>query len=110
MKTPSQARRLKIYIDEAERWQGRPLYQAVVEAAREEGLAGATVLKGLCGFGSKSHEDAGRHLRFGENPPIIIELVDSQENIARFLARLDELIRDGFVTLEDVQRVSYRAN
>jgi hypothetical protein len=109
MKTPSQARRLRIYIDESERWQGRPLYQAVVEAAREEGLAGATVFKGLFGFGSKSHADAGRHLRFGESLPVVIEIVDSGENVGRFLNRLDELIRDGFVTLDDVQMVSYRA-
>jgi len=109
MKTPSRAQRLRIYIDEADRWQGRPLYQAVVEAAREEGLAGATVLKGLFGFGSKSHLDSGRHLRLAENPPIVIEIVDSEEKVALFLKRLDELMREGFVTVDDVQRVSYSA-
>ena len=93
----------------ADRWQGRPLYQAVVEAAREEGLAGATVLKGLFGFGAKSRLNSGKHLRLEENPPIVIEIVDSEEKVGLFLKRLDEFVREGFVTLDDVQMVSYRA-
>jgi hypothetical protein len=107
--TPSQARRLRIYLDESDRWQGRPLYQVVLEAAHEERLAGATAIKGILGFGYKSHGEAGRRPRADENPPVIVEIVDSAENIERFMPRLDELIREGFLTLDDVQAVSYRA-
>ncbi|MEI8192211.1 MAG: DUF190 domain-containing protein, partial [candidate division NC10 bacterium] len=75
---------------------------------REEGLAGAPVLKGLFGFGSKSHLNSGKHLRLEENPPIVIEIVDSGEKVGLFLKRLDEFVREGFVTLDDVQMISYR--
>lgn len=110
MKTPLQARRMRIYLDESDRWQGRPLYQAVLEAAHEEHLAGATVMQGLSGFGYKSRSDAQRRPRAGSGAaPIVIEIVDSAENIERFLPRLDELMNEGFVTFDDVQAVSYRA-
>jgi PII-like signaling protein len=97
------ARRLRIYLDKADRWQGRPLYQAVVEAAREEGLSGAAVFEGLFGFGFKTRPHSGRGLKLADNPPAVVEIVDSLENIERFRPRLEELVGEGLATLETVE-------
>lgn len=108
MKTASEGKLLRVFIGEGDRWQGRPLYEAIVQAAREEGMAGATVLKGALGFGAKSHLRTGGFLGMSKDLPIIIEIVDTEEKAQKFLPRLDELVRDGLVTLEKVQVLTYR--
>jgi PII-like signaling protein len=110
MKIPTEGKLLRIFIGEADRWQGRPLYEEIVRRSREEGLAGATVFKGVLGYGCKSHMHAAKFLRVSEDLPIVIEMVDSEEKIAKFLPHLDELVREGLVTLEKVQVVMYRAD
>jgi PII-like signaling protein len=100
---------VRIFIGESDRWHGRPLYQAIVERAREEGLAGATVTRGIEGFGAKSHLHTSRILRLSEDLPIVIEIVDTAERIEALLPLLDEMVADGLVTIEKVQIVSYRA-
>jgi len=110
MKVPEEGKLLRIFIGEADKWQGRALYEAIVAAAREEGLAGATVTKGMMGFGCKSHLHTASFLRLSEDLPVIIEIVDSEEKIQKFLPRLDPMVREGLVTMEKIQVIWYRAD
>jgi uncharacterized protein len=100
---------LRIFIGESDKWHGKPLYQAIVEHLRSEGIAGATVLRAMEGFGAKSHLHTTRLLRLSEDLPLVIEVVDTEENIARVLPVLDEMMADGLVTLERVEVITYRA-
>jgi hypothetical protein len=110
MKIPEQGKLLRIFIGEADKWQGRPLYEALVAAARDQGLAGATVVKGAMGYGCKSHMHTAKFLRVSEDLPIIIEIVDEEEKIKAFLPTLDSMVREGLITLEKVQVILYRAD
>jgi PII-like signaling protein len=101
---------LRIFIGESDQWHRRPLYQAIVELFRKEGLAGTTVLRGVEGFGANSHLHTSRILRLSDDLPIVIEAVDTVENIERMLPRLDEMLTDGMVTTERINVVSYRAD
>ena len=101
---------VRVFIGEADRWHGKPLYEAIVIRARESGLAGATVLRGMMGFGAKSRIHTAKILRLSEDLPIVIEIVDTAEKIQKFLPLLDEMVVDGMVTLEKVQVVTYRAS
>ena len=109
MKLPSDGKLLRVFIGEADKWDGRPLFEAIVKLARKEGMAGATVLKGMMGFGCKSHMHTAKLLRLSEDLPIVIEIVDSEEKITAFLPHLDEMVKDGLVTLEKANVVMYRA-
>jgi len=108
MKIEGEAQLLRIFVGESDRWGGRALWEAILLAAREEGLAGATVLRGLAGFGGHSRIHTARILRLSEDLPIAIEIVDREERIAAFLPRLDELVDEGLVTLDRVQVLIYR--
>ncbi|MBN1868747.1 DUF190 domain-containing protein [Candidatus Sumerlaeota bacterium] len=101
---------LRIFIGEADRFHGRPLYEAIVESARRKGLAGATVLRGLMGFGADSRMHTAHILRLSEDLPIVIEIVDSPERIEEFLPEIDSMIEEGLVTLEKVQVFAYRSS
>jgi len=101
---------LRIFIGESDRWHGRPLYQAIVERVREEGLAGATVIRGIEGFGADSRLHTSRILRLSEDLPIVIEIVDTAEQIERILPLLDEMVEEGMVTLERVEVIAYRGS
>jgi hypothetical protein len=109
MKLEGEGQLLRIFIGEGDRWHGKPLYEAIVARAREEGLAGATVLRGLMGFGAKSRIHTAKVLRLSEDLPIIVEIVDHAERIAKFMPLLDDMVADGLVTLERVQVITYRA-
>ena len=100
---------LRIFVGESDRWHGKPLYEAIVERARHEGLAGATVVRGLEGFGAHSRLHTTRILRLSEDLPVVIELVDTSEKIEAFLPGLDEMVSEGMVTLEKVRVIAYRA-
>jgi len=108
VKLEGEGQLLRIFIGEADRWHGRSLYEAIVLRARESGLAGATVLRGLMGFGAKSHLHTAKVLRLSEDLPIVIEIVDRAERIDAFLPVLDEMVADGLVTLERAQVITYR--
>ena len=110
MKIPEDGKLLRIFIGEQDRWQNQPLYEALVLLARKEGMAGATVLKGIMGFGCKSHMHTAKILRLSEDLPIIIEIVDSEEKITAFLPHLDEMVKEGLITLEKANVIMYRAN
>ncbi len=109
MTIPENGKLLRIFIGEANKWHHQPLYEAIVLKARELGLAGATVLRGPMGFGAKSHLHTSKILRLSMDLPIIIEIVDSEEQINRLLPLLDEMVQDGLVTLEDVRVLKYHA-
>ncbi len=109
MRIPEQGHLLRIFIGEADKWHGRPLYEAIVMKAREIGMAGATVLRGPLGFGAKSHLHSASILRLSEDLPMVIEMVDSRERIEQLLPHIDEMVQEGLVTLEAVQVIKYRA-
>jgi uncharacterized protein len=108
MKIEGEAMLLRIFIGESDHWKGKPLYEAIVLKAREEGLAGATVLRGLEGFGANSRIHTTRILRLSEDLPMVIELVDKEDRIRRILPQLDEMVSEGLMTLERVQVITYR--
>lgn len=99
---------LRIFVGESDRWHGKPLYEAIVHAARERGLAGATVLRGLEGFGAHSRIHTAKILRLSEDLPIVIEIVDKAERIEEILPVLDEMVDEGMMTLEKVHIIAYR--
>ena len=100
---------LRIFIGESDTWHGRPLYEAIVARVREEGLAGATVLRGIEGFGAHSRIHSSRILRLSEDLPVVVEIVDTAENVDRVLPLLDEMVSEGMVTLERVEVIAYHA-
>lgn len=109
MQIPNDAVLLRIFIGESDRWQHKPLYEAIVLAAREQHLAGATVLRGPMGFGKTSRLHTAKILRLSMDLPLVIEIVDSEDNINSFLPALDEMMTGGLVTLEKVKVIHYRA-
>lgn len=107
MSLTGEGKLLRIWIGESDRWEGRPLYEALVRTAREMGLGGATVLRGIEGFGASSVVHTSRILRLSQDLPIIVELVDRPEKIDRFLESATEMIREGMITVERVDVVTY---
>ncbi len=109
MQIPNEALLLRIFIGESDRWQHKPLYEAIVLKAREMHLAGATVLRGPMGFGKASRLHTAKILRLSMDLPLVIEIVDAEEKINAFLPVLDEMVGGGLVTLEKVKVIDYRA-
>jgi PII-like signaling protein len=109
VKIEGQGLLLRIYIGESDTWHGRPLYQAIVELLRERGLAGATVLRGIEGFGAKAHLHTTRILRLSSDLPVLIEIVDQEDRIRAIIPELDTMVIDGLITLEKVEVIAYRA-
>lgn len=110
MHLPQDAMLLRIFIGENDRHRGQPLYQAIVLAARERGLAGATVLRGPMGFGASSRLHTTSVLHLSEDLPLIIETVDTEERINAFLPVLDNMMTaSGLITLEKVKVIRYGA-
>jgi len=108
MKLEGEGQLLRIFIGESDRLGGQPLYEVIVRRARENGLAGATVLRGLEGFGAHSRIHTAAVLRLSEDLPIVIEIVDQADRIQRFLPQLDGLVAEGMITLEKVNIIAYR--
>ncbi len=109
MTIPEDGYLLRVFIGESDRHGHQPLYESIVLQARQAGLAGATVLRGVMGFGKHSILHTAKILRLSEDMPMIVEIVDSLEKIEKFLPLLDELIKDGLVTIEKVRVIHYRA-
>jgi hypothetical protein len=110
MQIPTDSFLLRILIGESDRWEHKPLYEAIVLKAREMQLAGATVLRGPMGFGKSSRLHTAKILRLSMDLPFVIEIVDSEEKINSFLPELDKMIGGGLVTLEKVRVLHYRAS
>jgi uncharacterized protein len=107
MQIPRDAMLLRIFIGESDRYQGTPLYEALVMKARAMHLAGATVLRGPMGYGRSSRLHAAKVLRLSEDLPMVVEMVDSQAKINEFLVALNGMGCSGLVTLEKVQVLQY---
>lgn len=98
---------MRIYINESDHYKGRPMYLAVVELMRSKGIAGATVLRGLVGYGAHSVVHTADILRLSQGLPLVVEVVDSEEHIQALLPSLDVMVTEGLITLEEVQVVKY---
>ena len=109
MVLPKEGSLLRIFIGESDKHEGVPLYEWIVRKAREQGLAGATVLRGLEGFGAHSRVHTAKILRLSTDLPIVVEIVDCLEKIEAFLPAVDGAIREGLATLERVQIRFYRS-
>lgn len=107
MRITGAAKRLRIYIGESDQWRGRPLYAELLETLKREGLAGATVLRGVAGFGAHSHIHTASILRLSEDLPLIIEVIDKPEQIEKALEIISPMVREGLIILEDVQVIKY---
>lgn len=110
MKLPSESLLLRIFISETDKFKGLPLYKELVEMARKKGMAGATVLRGMLGFGANSRIHTTQILRLSQDLPLVIEIVDSEQMINEFLPELEHMISEGLVTLERAQVIAYRHN
>ena len=100
---------LRVYVGESDRWQGKPLYEAIVLKAREMGIAGTTVLRGIMGFGAASRIHTSKILRLSEDLPVVVEIVDSAQKIAQLLPEIESMVQEGLVTLENVRMHQYRS-
>lgn len=108
MNPPENGMLLRIFIGESDACDGRPLYEQIVLKARELNLAGATVMRGIMGFGADSRMHTAKILCLSDDLPIIIEIVDTEEKLKTLLPFLDETVEEGLITLEKVQVVKYR--
>ncbi|MBL7845735.1 MAG: DUF190 domain-containing protein [Cyclobacteriaceae bacterium] len=101
---------LRIYIGDSDKLGGKPLYEAIVLKARELNLAGATVLRGIMGFGAASRIHTVKVLRLSEDLPLVIEIIDTEVNIKKIMPFLDEVVKEGLITLEELTVIKYRHN
>ena len=100
---------MRIHIGESDKWQGKPLYEAIVELLRKESFSGVTVLRGVAGYGGSSVYHTDKLLRLSQDLPIILEVVETTERIDQILPRLDGMVEGGLITLEKVRVILYRA-
>lgn len=108
MKLPEEGMLLRIFVGETDSYKGKALYEQIVIKARELNLAGATVVRGIMGFGADSRMHSAKLLRLSEDLPVVIELVDTEENLNKLLPFLDETVQEGLITLEKVRVIKYR--
>ena len=109
MKSGGTWKLLRVFVSERDRLHGRPLYEAVVEVLHRAGLGGATVFRGIEGYGTHEVVHAARVLDVVPDLPVLIEVVDTEERIRAFLPTLDEMVTEGLVTLETVEVIRYRS-
>jgi len=110
MRMEGEGKLLRIFAGESDRFEGKPLFEAIVESLRREGVAGATVLRGIEGYGASSHLHTSRILRLSEDLPVVIEVVDTEDNIDRVLPMMDSMVGDGMMTIEKVHVITYRGS
>ena len=108
MKLPEDGKLLRIFLGESDTWEEKPLYEQIVIKARELKMAGATVVRGVMGFGAKSHMHTAKLLQLSEAMPMIIEIVDTQENINKLMPFLDKAMKECLITLEDIKVIKYK--
>jgi PII-like signaling protein len=99
---------MRIHVGESDKWHGKPLHEAIVGLLRKEGFSGATVLRGVGGYGGSSIYHTDKLLRLSQDLPIIVEIIETQERIDQILPRLDEMVEGGLITLEKVRVILYR--
>ncbi len=109
MKLPEEGVLLRIFIGEADTIKGKPLYEVILLKAKDLGLAGVTVLKGIMGFGAHTRIHTSKVLRLSEDLPIVIEIIDREEKIEEIQPFLDEVVQEGLITKEKVKVIKYRS-
>jgi PII-like signaling protein len=100
---------MRIHIGESDKWHRKPLYEAIVEMLRREGFSGATVLRGVGGYGGSSVYHTDKLLRLSQDLPVVLEVIETQERIEQILPKLDQMVEGGLITLEKVRVILYRA-
>ena len=106
-KIASKAKRLRIYIGETDHWKGKSLYHAIVEKAKELDMAGATVFRGLMGYGANSRIHTAKITDLSSDLPMLVEIIDSEEYINKLLPYLDEMLEEGLITIDDIEVIKY---
>lgn len=106
-KIASKAKRLRVYIGESDQWKQRSLYQVIVEKAKELDIAGATVFRGLMGYGANSRIHTAKILDLSSDLPILVEIIDSEEYINKLMPYLDEMLEEGMITIDDIEVIKY---
>ena len=107
MKLEGKAKMLRVHFGEDDQWQGRPLYQAIVERCRKLDIAGATVYRGIAGYGASTIIRRSHLFHFSSDAPILIQIVDTAENIQRLIPALDEMVHEGLIAMSDVEVIKY---
>jgi PII-like signaling protein len=107
MKLEGHAKLLRIHFGEDDKWQGKPLYEAIVSRCREMDIAGATVYRGIEGYGASSFIRHEHLLSFSKDAPIVVTIIDSEENIQRLLPILDEMVDEGLIAMSHVEVIKY---
>jgi PII-like signaling protein len=110
MKFKGNGKLVRIFIGESDKCGNRPLYEAIVRLARQEGLAGATVFRGIEGYGANSRVHTTKILRLSEDLPVMIEIADQEEKIRQLLPYLDDMVTEGLITLENIEIIKYTHN
>ncbi len=108
MKLSGQATLLRVFVGESDHFEGKPLYEQIVHRARKMNIAGATVLRGVMGYGATSRVHTTSLLRLSEDLPIVVEIIDTEEKLAPLLPFLDSAVEEGLITMEKVHIVKYR--
>jgi hypothetical protein len=107
MKLEGKARMVRIHFGEDDKWQGKPLYQAIVEKCRELDIAGATVYRGIEGYGASTRIHRAHLLSFSSDAPIMVAIIDREENIARLLPAIEPMLKEGLIAVSDVEVIKY---
>ena len=107
MKLEGRAKMLRIHFGEDDKWHGKSLYHAIVEKCREMGIAGATVYRGVEGFGASGHIRKHHFVQISSDRPIMVSVVDTEDNISRLLPVLDEMVNEGLIAMSDVEVIKY---
>jgi PII-like signaling protein len=107
MRLEGKAKVLRIHFGEDDQWQGRPLYEAIVERCRKLDMAGATVYRGIAGYGASTIIRRSHMLRLSSDAPILVQIIDTAENIQRLLPALDEMVREGLIAMSEVEVIKY---
>jgi PII-like signaling protein len=108
MRTEGQAHLLRIFVNESDRYENRAVYETIIRAARDQGLAGATAVRAMEGFGAGGRIHSVKVLHLSEDVPIVVEIIDTPENIAAFIPTLDKIVAEGIVTVEKIHILTYR--
>ena len=107
MKLEGKAKMLRIHFGEDDQWQGRPLYEAIVERCRKLDIAGATVYRGIEGYGASTMIRRSHMLHLSADAPILVQVIDTAENIQRLIPALDEMVQEGLIAMSDVEVIKY---
>jgi PII-like signaling protein len=107
MKNQFQAKMLRIHFGESDKWQGKPLHEAIVAKCKDLGMAGAIVYRGIEGYGTSTRIRHASHWKFSQDAPIMLSIIDTKEQIARLLPHLDEMVEEGLIAMSDVEVIRY---